>query len=311
MSVDVDLGSLHVLVVDDSRYARTLVASALSSFGVRRVSEAADTATAFDLLQSADDIGLVIVAFDLLPMDGVEFTRSLRRGAAGRDDVPVIMVSGVADPSCVRDARNAGVNEFLALPLSAESLQRRIRTLLLNPRPFIRAPGYVGPCRRTLDRPQPESGERRKAPPAPRPPRQAAAAPPVPEPPARTSRKRFRAGAVIFREGETGDEAYVVEQGRVAIRKEADGQTVTLGTVGPDGVFGEMALIDGAARMASAMADEDTVCMVLPKVVVDSQIRRSPDLVALVVRTLLSNIRSMGRELAQTRAAIAARREEG
>ncbi|MCA1907291.1 MAG: cyclic nucleotide-binding domain-containing protein, partial [Magnetospirillum sp.] len=74
------------------------------------------------------------------------------------------------------------------------------------------------------------------------------------------------------------------------------------------GVFGEMALIDDEPRMASAEASEDTVCLVLPKAALKSQLNRTPDLVILVLETLLHDIRKMGRELAEARSRLKARR---
>ncbi|HLO76877.1 MAG TPA: cyclic nucleotide-binding domain-containing protein, partial [Magnetospirillum sp.] len=125
----------------------------------------------------------------------------------------------------------------------------------------------------------------------------------------KTSRKSFKAGTVIFHEGDPGEEAYVVESGRVLIAKTVDDAPVTLGEIGQNGIFGEMALIDDHPRMASARAAEDTVCMVIPKAALKAQINRTPDLVILVVETLLHNIRKMGRELVEARARVKAKRD--
>ena len=58
----------------------------------------------------------------------------------------------------------------------------------------------------------------------------------------------------IFREGEAGDAAYVVETGSVAIVKTIEGTAMRLATIGLGGLFGEMAILDGSPRMASARA---------------------------------------------------------
>ena len=62
------------------------------------------------------------------------------------------------------------------------------------------------------------------------------------------------AGEVVFSAGDPGSELYVVKSGAVEIRA-ADGRV--LETVGPDGIFGEMALIDNEPRSASAVAVAD------------------------------------------------------
>ncbi|MGB0671119.1 MAG: response regulator, partial [Rhodospirillales bacterium] len=51
----------------------------------------------------------------------------------------------------VTEARDAGIHEFLAKPISAQTLYRRIVSIIETPRDFIRAPGYVGPDRKRRD----------------------------------------------------------------------------------------------------------------------------------------------------------------
>jgi len=63
----------------------------------------------------------------------------------------------------VVEARDAGVHEFLAKPLSAKGLYSRIRSIIERPRPFVRAGQYFGPDRRRRDNPSYMGGERRKA----------------------------------------------------------------------------------------------------------------------------------------------------
>jgi CheY-like chemotaxis protein len=326
MIVDIDLSPIRVLIIDDSRYARSFIKSALYSFGVRNVVEAGDGPAGVVILRE-QKIDLVLVDHDMEPMDGIAFTRVVRDGEVECHDVPVIMISGMAEMDKVIEARNAGVNEFLVKPVSADSLFRRVRNALVNPRPFVRAPGYVGPCRRTVDRPPPEGGERRVNPPLPKPAPLVSVPPGVAQPTIRravqqgqqaaksnggsdkTSRKRFKAGTPIFTEGDTGDEAYVVETGRILIHKDVNGAKVALGEIGPNGIFGEMALMDDHPRMASAEAAEDSVCLVIPKAALKAQINRTPDLVILVVETLLHDIRKMGRELVEARARVRAKRD--
>jgi CheY-like chemotaxis protein len=319
MKVDVDLGPVTVLIIDDSRYARSFIKSALQSFGIRSILEAGDGPAGIEILREKK-VHVVIVDYEMTPMDGVTFTTFVRTGdALSCVEVPIIMVSSLADMDRVMAARNAGVNEFLVKPLSNESLFRRLRNVLVNPRAFVATAVYVGPDRRTAERKPPQGEERRSAPPLPKPPPivqplpgrhgpSHAGTPVAVKPPApaaeRTGKKRFCAGTVIFDEGHHGDEAYVVESGKVAIYKTTDGQRVVLGTLGPNGVFGEMALIDDEPRMASAMAEEDTVCLVIPKTALRSQIGKTPELVILVLETLLHDIRKLGRELVQVRAVL-------
>jgi CRP/FNR family transcriptional regulator, cyclic AMP receptor protein len=64
----------------------------------------------------------------------------------------------------------------------------------------------------------------------------------------------FDVGDVIFEEGSTGRELYVVLDGEVEIAKLGDGAKTVIVTLGKGEFFGEMAVIDGSSRSASAIA---------------------------------------------------------
>ena len=68
----------------------------------------------------------------------------------------------------------------------------------------------------------------------------------------------FKPGETIFAAGDKGDKMYVIRTGEIEI--ERDGKVVE--KLGPGGIFGEMALIDGAPRAATATAK--TACEVAP-----------------------------------------------
>jgi hypothetical protein len=67
----------------------------------------------------------------------------------------------------------------------------------------------------------------------------------------------------VFREGDAGDAAYVVDLGSIAIIKTVEGSDMRLATVNQGGMFGEMAILDGSPRMASAQAIEDSTLIVV------------------------------------------------
>ena len=73
----------------------------------------------------------------------------------------------------------------------------------------------------------------------------------------------FQPGQVIFREGESSQEAYRILQGRVEITILADGKPVILAQLGVGDIFGEMAMVDERPRSASAQSLEVTECEVL------------------------------------------------
>lgn len=118
---------------------------------------------------------------------------------------------------------------------------------------------------------------------------------------AASRRKVFRAGELIFAEGDSGHEAYVVEYGRVEVYKTVKDVVVPLGIIVQGGIFGEMALIDDQPRMASARAADETACVVIAKERLAEQLEKAPKGVRVIVGALLGNIRLMGAELAEAR----------
>jgi CRP-like cAMP-binding protein len=65
------------------------------------------------------------------------------------------------------------------------------------------------------------------------------------------------AGGAFFREGDAASSMYVLEKGRVAVFKDAEGMEHRLGELQPGDCFGEMALMDMKPRSASVVAQED------------------------------------------------------
>lgn len=58
-------------------------------------------------------------------------------------------------------ARDAGVNEFIAKPVSVKTMMSRLSAVIEHPHPFVRTNGYFGPCRRR--RVEEHTGEERRA----------------------------------------------------------------------------------------------------------------------------------------------------
>ena len=95
--------------------------------------------------------------------DGLELTQMIRQpGANSNPYVAVIMLTGHSEKKRVTAARDAGVTEFLAKPISAKALYQRIVNVVANPRPFIKTKSYFGPDRRRNVNPNYVGPERRK-----------------------------------------------------------------------------------------------------------------------------------------------------
>ena len=83
-------------------------------------------------------------------------------GANANPFVPIIMLTGHTEKDRVTAARDAGITEFLAKPISAKALYQRIVNVVANPRPFIKTKTYFGPDRRRNVNPNYIGPERRK-----------------------------------------------------------------------------------------------------------------------------------------------------
>lgn len=78
-------------------------------------------------------------------------------------------------------------------------------------------------------------------------------------------RKLFVAGETIFFQGQEASKAYVVVKGAVKICKTVDGRTEVLTTIVANQLFGELGLVGGRRRSATAIAVEPTEVVVIPK----------------------------------------------
>lgn len=157
--------TLNVLVVEDNESFRLLIRTVLHALDIRAVREARDGGEGLEMLGSLS-ADLVIVDWKMEPMDGMEFARAVRRGDGGVNPyVPIIMVTGYGEARLVIEARDAGINEFLAKPLSAKSLISRIMAVVEKPRPFVRTASYFGPDRRRRQLPFKGTDRRRPLPP--------------------------------------------------------------------------------------------------------------------------------------------------
>ena len=97
----------------------------------------------------------------------------------------------------------------------------------------------------------------------------------------------FAPGQVIFAAGQTGDQMFIVRSGNVALKV---GETL-LETVGPGGVFGELALIDPAPRSATAVAVSDCSLAPVNEFQFHSLVQKVPNLALEVMKVMARRIR--------------------
>jgi two-component system, chemotaxis family, chemotaxis protein CheY len=152
---------LKVLVVDDNVHMRRLVMTIFQAFGVNQIVEAPDAETAWRLLREHNP-DVAVVDWMMEGMSGLDLVKMIRTSTASPNPfLPVIMLTGYTSVDHVNRARDAGVNEFLAKPVSVTAVLTRLTAVIEHPRPFVRTKMYFGPCRRRRDTDAYEGPERR------------------------------------------------------------------------------------------------------------------------------------------------------
>jgi len=157
------LENVSFLIVDPNAFMRSLIKNVLHVFGAEKFVQVNDGADAFKAMQSlVPDI--IFTEWMMDPLDGLDFTRLVRTGKDSLNPfVPIIMMTAYSEKQRVVEARDAGITEFIAKPLSAKTLMARVSAVIEYPRPFIRSPRYFGPDRRRRQTSDYKGPERRKS----------------------------------------------------------------------------------------------------------------------------------------------------
>jgi CheY-like chemotaxis protein len=92
---------------------------------------------------------VIVLDWVMEGMSGVDLVRMIRSNPqAPNPFVPVIMLTGHTSMEHVRQARDAGINEFIAKPVSVKTMMSRLVAVIEHPRPYVRTGSFFGPCRR-------------------------------------------------------------------------------------------------------------------------------------------------------------------
>ena len=159
----IDFHRLRFLLVDDNAHMRRIVRTLLNGYGARDILEAEDGAAGLDAF-TQNNPDLLLIDWEMPIFSGIELEQMIRQpGANANPFVPIIMLTVHTEKEAVMAARDAGITEFLAKPVSSKALYQRIVSVIANPRPFIKTKTYFGPDRRRNINPGAYTGpERRK-----------------------------------------------------------------------------------------------------------------------------------------------------
>jgi len=120
--------AITCLVVDDDKFSRTFVKTALYQIGIKNTKEAATATEAAEILRSYK-IDVVLLDHQMPEQTGLEFAHKIKEGTvADNKALPIIMVTVDTKEKTVLEAKNIGIHEYLVKPISPLALKKRICT---------------------------------------------------------------------------------------------------------------------------------------------------------------------------------------
>ena len=157
-----NISKVKFLVVEDNPFMKALLRQILRTLGVTQIVEATEGAEGFELFKATSP-DIVLLDWQMEPVDGLELTKMIRGNQSPNRYVPIIMITAYSEIARVTLARDAGVNEILVKPIAATNLFTRIRAVIERPRLFVEAETYFGPDRRRRSDPNYKGEDRRTA----------------------------------------------------------------------------------------------------------------------------------------------------
>lgn len=109
--------------------------------------------------------------------------------------------------------------------------------------------------------------------------------------------RRHAAGTVLFREGDRGEKMYVIRSGKVNIWKHISESEVSLAVLGPGEFFGEMALLEGLPRSASATVVADALLIEVAQPAFETLVHKNGEIAVRLMKRLSSRLREADRKI--------------
>ncbi|MES2340440.1 MAG: response regulator [Pseudomonadota bacterium] len=136
------------LIVDDNAQALDLLASVLSSFGMKDLQRASSAMEAMEIVK-ARRIDIILTDGQMPVMDGYDFVRWLRHESGEQTrTIPAIVVTAHSRRTQVMRARDCGANFIITKPITPKIILERILWVAQGRRMFLETDTYIGPDRR-------------------------------------------------------------------------------------------------------------------------------------------------------------------
>jgi CRP/FNR family transcriptional regulator, cyclic AMP receptor protein len=109
--------------------------------------------------------------------------------------------------------------------------------------------------------------------------------------------KDFRKGTLLCREGDPGREMFIVQKGKVQVRKKVGPGEKVLAELGDGEFFGEMALLEGLNRSATVEALEDSKILVINPETFETLLKTNPEIALKMLKKMASRLRNLDEHL--------------
>ncbi|SNR82319.1 two-component system, chemotaxis family, response regulator CheY [Humidesulfovibrio mexicanus] len=118
----------HILIVDDSKTVRNLVAFIMKKEGFK-VTTAEDGLDGLEKLYAAEQVDLIVSDVNMPRMDGFTFIKNIREQEAYRD-IPIIVLSTEGQDKDIETGLTLGANLYMVKPAQPEKMVRNVKMLL-------------------------------------------------------------------------------------------------------------------------------------------------------------------------------------
>lgn len=140
----------RILIADPQPASARMFSELMRDIAQSDIWIASSTERALTLAETCDP-QIIVVELGDDRLDGLGFTRKVRRSTWSCRKAPIITITGAATAGMILAARDAGVHEFLRKPYSVKDLVRRLEVVTLRDRDWVEGVAYIGPDRRRFN----------------------------------------------------------------------------------------------------------------------------------------------------------------
>ena len=120
---------MKILVVDDSSTMRRIIKNTLQRLGYEDILEAEHCVQAWEILDSTQNVQVLITDWNMPEMNGLELVKKVRSDERYKD-IPIIMVTTEGGKAEVITALKAGVNNYIVKPFTPQVLKEKLEVVL-------------------------------------------------------------------------------------------------------------------------------------------------------------------------------------